>query len=136
MNKISTQVGRYFIALSLSFTVLTSNAQTPGLKFRNPVLIDGTAGQQNAEYKFSNVYTAPNGTVVNAIVKIKKLENGATLVNIDETSSGYPDAWQPVVGGPTTKGTNSYIEWEIRFKKNNDDDYEFSQFVMSAVDVD
>ncbi len=136
MNKTSTLVGRYFIALSLSLTVFTSNAQVPGLKFRNPVLVSGTAGQQGAEYKFGNVYTTPSGTVVNAIAQIKKLENGATLVNIDETSSGYSDAWQPVVGGPTTKGTLSYIEWEIRFKKNNGDDYEFSQFTISAVDVD
>lgn len=136
MNKISTQVGRLLIALSFSLTVFTSNAQTPGLKFRNPVLVDGVAGRENAEYRFGNVYTTPTGTVVNAFVKIKKLENGATLVNIDETSSGYPDAWQPVVGGPTTKGTNSYIEWEIRFKQNNGDDYEFTQFTLSAVDVD
>ncbi|RYG49951.1 MAG: T9SS type A sorting domain-containing protein [Chitinophagaceae bacterium] len=135
--KISTLVGRYFIALSLSLTVFTSIAQTaPGLKFRNPVLINGTAGREGAEYKFSNVYTAVDGTVVNAIVKVKKLVNGATLVNIDETSTGYSDAWQPVVGGPTTKGTTSYIEWEIRFHKTNGDDYTIPQFVLSAVDVD
>ena len=53
---------------------------------------------------------------------------------MDNTSTGYPDAWQPTVGGPGTFGT-SYIKWDVEFDSANVP-YVFSLIDLSAVDVD
>ena len=37
------------------------------------------------------------------------------LVNIDNTTVGYYDAWQPTVGGSGIIGY-SYIKWDVEFK--------------------
>src|SRR5664279_6520977 len=47
---------------------------------------------------------------------------------------GYPDAWQPTVGGPGTYGT-SYIKWDVEFDTAGVP-YVFSLLDLSAVDVD
>lgn len=134
MNSKSTLVGKYIIILTtfaLS-SVFSSQAQTiaPKLKFIQPKLISGTDGQKEATYKFSNVVVG-----VDAFVKIKQLKNGAILKNIDDSTLGYYDAWQPMVGGPSTVGT-SYIEWEVSFKTLAGADYKFPLMDLSAVDID
>jgi hypothetical protein len=55
-------------------------------------------------YKFSNVIPG-----VDAFVKIENIVNAATLVNIDDSTLGYYNAWQPTVGGAGTYGF-SYIK--------------------------
>ncbi|HEV8081714.1 MAG TPA: T9SS type A sorting domain-containing protein [Chitinophagaceae bacterium] len=134
MNSKSTLVGRYLIILT-TFSLLlvfSSQAQTiaPKLRFIHPELVSGTAGQKHATYKFSNVVEG-----VDAFVKIAELKNGAKLVNIDDSTLGYYDAWQPTVGGPSTYGT-SYIKWEIAFKTSTGADYTFPLMDLSAIDID
>ncbi|HSQ44495.1 MAG TPA: T9SS type A sorting domain-containing protein [Ginsengibacter sp.] len=131
MNKIPTFVGKYLIILTtLTFLSSLTNAQiTPKLKFRNPVLISGTAGQIGATYKFSNVINN-----IDAYIKIENIVNGAVLKNIDESSLGYADAWQPTVGGPGTYGS-SYIKWDVKFDSAGTP-YKFSTLNASAIDVD
>lgn len=134
MNKKSTLVGKSIIVLTALFSLLTfsSSAQlSPSLKFVSPVLVSGTAGQQGAKYKFTNVIPG-----VDAFAEIKKLKNGAVLINIDETSFGYYDAWQPVVGGPNTAGNDSYIRWKVEFKTTAGQDYTFTSMDLSAIDID
>jgi len=111
MNKISTLVGKYVIILTalIFLSSLTKAQITPKLKFKNPVLVSGTAGQVGATYKFSNVINN-----IDAYIKIENIVNGAVLKNIDESSLGYADAWQPTVGGPGTYGS-SYIKWDVKF---------------------
>ncbi len=127
MKKNSTTLLTIVTLMFLSF----ADAQTtsPKLKFVSPVLVSGTAGQKHATYKFSNVI---NG--VNAFVKIENIKNGAVLVNIDDSTLGYYNAWQPVIGGPGT-GT-SYIKWAIEFKTSDGHEYKFPILDLTAVDVD
>lgn len=133
MNKNFTFVD-YYAALLLSFIIFlspfSSKAQiTPKLKFRQPKLVSGTGGQVGAIYKFSNV--TPN---INAYVKIEDIVNGAILKNIDDSTLGYYDAWQPTVGGPGIYGS-SYIKWDIRFDTAGVP-YVYSTLNASAIDVD
>ena len=53
---------------------------------------------------------------------------------MDNTSTGYPDAWQPTVGGPGTFGM-SYIKWDVEFDSAGVP-YVFSLLDLSAADVD
>ncbi len=134
MNSKSTSVGKYtsvLIFLTI-FLINSGKGQTlsPKLKFVQPKLVSGTAGKKSAIYKFSNVIEG-----VDAFVKIADLKNGAKLVNIDDSTLGYYDAWQPIVGGPSTYGT-SYIKWEITFKTSLGTDYTFPLLDLSAIDID
>ncbi|UAY53443.1 T9SS type A sorting domain-containing protein [Ferruginibacter albus] len=135
MKTNSTFVSKAILAFSIfTFLFVNANAQcsAPSLKFKNPVLKSGTAGSVNAIYKFSNVTTG-----IDAYVKIVDIVGGATLSNIDNTSVGYGDAWQPEVNGPSTNGNTSYIKWTISFIKANDSSaYSFSCFTLSAIDID
>lgn len=131
MNKISTLAGRCILTVSLLISLSFSvKAQTiPKLKFKNPLLVAGTAGQVGATYKFSNVFNN-----IDAYIKIENIVNGAVLKNIDESSLGYNDAWQPTVGGPGTYGS-SYIKWDVRFDSAGTS-YVFPILNASAIDVD
>ena len=133
MDKNSTPAGKCIILLivvtffSLSFTQAQT---TPQLRFASPVLVSGTDGQEHATYKFSNVITG-----VDAFVEIEDIDNGATLVNIDDSTLGYYDAWQPTIGGPGTYGTSS-IKWSIEFKTTSGAEYKFPLMDLTAVDID
>ncbi len=129
--KNSTLTGRYIIILTiLALSFYASNAQlSPQLKFQNPILVAGTDGQIGATYKFSNVN--PN---IDAYITIENIVGGAVLKNIDNTTTGYNDAWQPTIGGPGTYGS-SYIKWNVRFDSIGST-YIFSSLDFSAVDVD
>ena len=119
------------IICTFFFPSLTNaQAVSPKLKFSSPVLVSGTAGQKKATYKFSNVISG-----VDAFVKIESIKNGATLTNIDDSTLGYYDAWQPVIGGPGTPGL-SYIKWAIEFKTTSGSEYKFPVMDLTAVDVD
>lgn len=132
-----TRIGKwiYFLTISIllfSFLIVSVSCMSqtvPKLKFSKPVLISGTDGQVGATYKFSNV--SPN---INAYVKIENIVNGAVLKNIDDSTLGYYDAWQPTVGGPGTYGA-SYIKWAISFDSANAP-YTYSVLNASAIDVD
>ncbi len=134
MKSKSTLVGKCILILTtitLS-TFFSSKAQvtTPKLKFIQPKLISGTDGEKKAIYKFADVVEG-----VDAYVEIKKINNGAILKNIDDSTFGYYNAWQPTVGGPSSIGTSS-IEWEISFKTSAGIDYTFPAMDLSAIDVD
>jgi Secretion system C-terminal sorting domain len=131
MNKNSTFVGKCIVMLTILISTSASlQAQkSPKLRFRNPVLVSGTGGQVGAKYKFSNVVTN-----IDAYITIESIVNGAVLKNIDETSVGYNDAWQPTVGGPGTYGT-SYIKWDIKFDSAGSP-HVFPTLNATAIDVD
>lgn len=113
----------------LSFSFI--QAQTvPKLKFRQPQLVSGINGTVGATYKFANVTTG-----VDAFIRIEEINNGAILVNIDDSTVGYYDAWQPTVGGPDAAGS-SYIKWDIEFKTTAGSVYSFAKVDAAAIDVD
>jgi hypothetical protein len=134
MNKNSTVPGKCITLITIAIFSFISftQAQTtsPKLKFASPVLVSGTAGQKHATYKFSNVIEG-----VDAFVKIESIKNGAVLVNIDDSTLGYYDAWQPTIGGPGTYGTSS-IRWSVEFKTASGSDYQFPIMDLTAVDID
>jgi hypothetical protein len=132
MNKNFTQAVKYnllLIALTSLFSYSIKAQTTPSLVFKQPKLVAGTNGKVGATYKFSNV--VPN---INAYVKIENIVNGAVLVNIDDSTLGYYNAWQPTVGGPGTYGS-SYIKWDIRFDSAGSN-YVFKTLDASATDID
>jgi hypothetical protein len=123
------------IAATLLFLLFINNSWSqcgnpPSLVFANPVLIGGTDGQVGAIYRFPNV--APG---LDCHIQILALGNGAQLGEIDNTTQGYYDAWQPYV----TAGANdtSYLDWLITFKKGGTyTDTVLPCLAITAVDVD
>lgn len=118
-----------FAILLIAFST-QSQTTYPKLKFRQPQLYSGIDGTVGATYKFPNVTTG-----VDAYVKIESINNGAVLVNIDDSTLGYYDAWQPTVSSPGTYGS-SYIKWDVEFKTSAGAPYSFSTLAASAIDVD
>ena len=136
MDKNSTLTGKLIMTLAI-FTLLSSfsaNAGTgkpkaPTFKFSNPILVSGIAGQIGAKYFFKNVYNNKD-----AVIRIENIVGGAVLKDMDNTTTGYPDAWQPTVGGPGAFGT-FYIKWDVEFDSAGVP-YVFSLIDLSAADVD
>jgi Secretion system C-terminal sorting domain len=93
---------------------LSVTAQTvPELIFRNPVLENGTAGQNGAKYRFSNV-TTQGSTVLDAIVEIKgRSQNDVVITSIDSTSIGWDKAFQPILG---IRNVGANREWWMEFR--------------------
>jgi hypothetical protein len=136
MNKNSTLAGKYLILLTIVSLLLSfqanagiPKAKAPKFRFVNPTLVAGTNGKIGAKYFFKNVYNNKD-----AYVTIINIVGGAVLKEMDNTSTGYYEAWQPTVGGPGTYGT-SYIKWDVEFDSAGVP-YVFPLVDLSAVDVD
>ena len=64
--------------------------------FENPALISGSDLNVGAVYRFTNVFpTNPYGITLDALVRIEEFSGGAGLLEIDVTSSGLNEAFQP-----------------------------------------
>lgn len=100
------------------------------LQFKNPLLISGMDGKENAIYKFPDVCTD-----VDAWVQILKLIKGATLDDIDHFTAGYDEAWQPYINA--APNDTSSIKWLITFKvAGTSQDTSLPDIAIAAVDVD
>jgi hypothetical protein len=66
----------------------------PAMNFQSPVLVSGTALSPGAVYRFSNVIAG-----IDARLTIVATDNATitSLSNLDYTSSGFLDAFQPVI---------------------------------------
>lgn len=120
-----------FLSILLSFAQrATSQCVPPDLSFSNPKLISGFDGQVGAVYLFADVTSG-----VDATIEIIALNGGAGLGEIDNTTQGYFDAWQPyVTAGPLD---TSSLDWKISFKvAGTDTDYFFPCLAVTAIDVD
>lgn len=134
MDKNSTLTAKCVFLLTavtvFSFSFTQAQTASPQLRFASPVLVSGTDGQKDATYKFTDVIEG-----VDAFVTIENIDNGAILVNIDDSTLGYYDAWQPTIGGPGTFGSSS-ITWSIEFQNTSGSNYEFPILDLTAVDID
>jgi hypothetical protein len=133
MNKNSTLSAKCIalIITAIFFSITNIEAQTiPKLIFAQPQLVSGTNGQINATYKFSDVTSG-----VDAYVSIENIVNGAYLINIDDSTLGYYNAWQPTVGGNGLYGS-SYIKWDIKFEDKKGKKYKFPELDATAIDID
>ncbi|MDO7173358.1 SprB repeat-containing protein, partial [Mariniflexile sp. AS56] len=105
--------------------------------FSNPKLVSGGALCVDAVYRFSNVF--PNnshGTTIDALVRIEQFNGGASLLEIDVTSTGIPEAFQPRIN--STNSSDQSVEFSITFVSgggNYDDEVELSYFA-SPFDID
>lgn len=131
---------RFFCALGASLLSAFSFAQSttsfiPELVFQNPVLVSGTAGQNGAVYRFSNVAAG-----IDATVKIAgRSATDVVLSNIDVTETGWNKAFQPQLGiaGNVCAGHNWYMDFEMRFyKAGTATKQKIKGFNVTAIDVD
>lgn len=125
----------YLYCVILAVILLTassafSQCTPPSMVFKTPTLLSGVDGSVGAVYRFSNVTTG-----VDATIQVMNLVGGAGLNQMDNTSQGYYDAWQPYVtaGGNAT----SYLDWKITFKKAGTmTDTLLPCLAITAVDID
>ncbi len=123
---------RYAALFAFIIWAFTASAQciSPSMIFADPTLIGGRSGRIGAIYKFSNVAVG-----VDATIEIIDLVGGAGLNQMDNTTQGYFNAWQPYV----TAGANdtSYLDWKITFKKAGTlQDTMLTCLSITAVDID
>lgn len=106
------------------------------LTFRNPELVSGQAGKDNAIYKFGNI-----GDNLDARVRIKGRSSSLVyLKNMDLKTSGFDKAWQPEVGYNNNR-INSAGEWWMDFEvtfveRNTTIAQKVDEFNLSAIDID
>ena len=123
----------YLLVFMTMWLTLSTQAQGPKYRFRNPTLISGTAGAVNAVYRFPNVNTS--GTNIDALVEIQNKVGSITLQNIDRNADGYDEAFQPEyrIGSLT----NAYMDFKITFVKAGTHSTQSQSLVeVSALDID
>lgn len=131
---------RTLLAGATLFTSLFTFAQTtvvPELSFKNAVLELGTNGADGAVYRFTNVTTD-----IDALVYISgRSGSSVRLVNLDISSTGYDNAWQPQIAPSTgtraDRNTTWWMDFDIRFvRKNSSTPVLVNAFDVSALDID
>ena len=101
----------YYSYKNLLFVLLVISGSVkaqPDYDFRNPVRISGTLNQPGSKYRFSNVRAGTD-----AIVTFVLQTGGVTLQALDDGTSGYVEALQPVLRVPAV--SDGYIELLIEF---------------------
>lgn len=100
------------------------------LTFQNATLISGTGGQLGAIYQFNNITPG-----VNAEVEIITVNN-ASLVAIDQSTSGLNENFQPQIEAVDKNLDQGYIDFEVRFYDAISSNPRYLTMTASAVDVD
>lgn len=131
---VQKRIPYLFIIFSFLPSVLKAQV-IPELVFQNPTLISGTAGQDGAVYKFSDV--APG---IDATIKIVGRSNSSVVLsNIDSTGVGWSKAFQPVLGisGSVAANENWWMEFQLRFYNSGSNSYKkIKSFQITAIDLD
>ncbi|WP_197463454.1 Ig-like domain-containing protein, partial [Cochleicola gelatinilyticus] len=99
--------------------------------FRNPQRISGSNLAVNSVYRFSNVF--PD---IDALVKIVEFSGGASLLEMDVTSTGIPEAFQPRIN--STNNNNQSVLFNITFVEEggNYGDEVLISFFGTPFDID
>lgn len=140
----ATTARTILLCAGLLICTLTFSQSGPGggtnkggkLEFKNPALVSGTAGKDNAVYKFPKA-----GGELDAFVKIKGRSSSLVqLINIDLVTAGFDKAWQPQVGY-NNNTINSAGEWWMDFEisfadAKNGASVSVDTFNLSAIDID
>jgi Secretion system C-terminal sorting domain len=117
--------------------VFTPSANAQGLVFKEPKLISGSAGVNNAVYRFAKV-----ATNVDALVKINGRSSAiVSLVSIDLEDLGHNKSFQPQVtynNDRTPNGTSDWwMEFEITFvTAGTTTPVIVTKFDVTALDID
>jgi hypothetical protein len=128
-----------FLFFLLSVTIIGFARQgntKKTLEFRNATLISGTAGADNAVYRFPQV-----SSDIDALVKITGRSSSLVkLVSIDMTNTGWDKAFQPEVtynNGNTTGFNDWWMEFEISFvEKGKSTLVDVNSFDVTGLDID
>jgi hypothetical protein len=123
--------------LAVLVTSVSAYSQVPELVFSTVALESGTAGEDGAKYRFSNVTTG-----IDAIVEIKGRSSSQVVLSSIDTSGaglGYTYAFQPVLGIPGTAPANA--NWSMDFnltfyKAGTNIKITISQFYVTGLDID
>jgi hypothetical protein len=127
MKRYSTHV---VCLISILFILRSESFAQPDYSFKNPVLISGTDLQTGAVYKFSNVKTG-----VDANITIMGSFGGITLTAIDESWTGFDEAFQPFIKVATN--SNGYVEFKIDFVSSSTEvPMAQSMVPITCIDVD
>lgn len=127
---------KIFFACSMLFLALPSISFSQELIFKDPVLSSGSAGQNNAVYRFPKV-----SATVDALVKIKgRSASNVIIDNIDVSDFGWTKAFQPRIGlsGGVVSGVqNWWVEFEISFvQTGTSTQVDVNEYDLTALDVD
>ena len=126
----------FFLAVLVSTSSVFSQV-IPELVFTSAVLESGTAGEDGAKYRFSNVATA-----IDAVVEIKGRSSASVILSSIDTSGaglGYIKAFQPVLGIPGTAPANTTWSMDFRltfYKAGTNTKVTISQFSVTGLDID
>jgi hypothetical protein len=126
---------RALVAVSMLSVPLSGQAQ--GLVFKDASLVEGTAGEDGALYKFPGVATGVDG-----YIKISGRSSSAvTLTSIDLENTGWDKAFQPQVAyKKKDAGYNErdwWMEFEISFVSDaNKVPVSITNMDLTAIDID
>lgn len=126
----------FFLAVLVSTSSVFSQV-IPELVFTSAVLESGTAGEDGAKYRFSNVATG-----IDAVVEIKGRSSASVILSSIDTSGaglGYTKAFQPVLGIPGTAPANTTWSMDFRltfYKAGTNTKVTISQFSVTGLDID
>lgn len=118
-------------------TTFAQNTVVPELSFKNAVLESGTNGVDGAVYRFKDVTTD-----IDALVYIAgRSSSTVRLVNLDISSTGSNNAWQPQIapssGSSAARNTTWWMDFDVRFvRKNSSTPVQVNAFDVSALDID
>jgi hypothetical protein len=99
---------RVVYSVLLFLFICTKTFSQPDYIFKNPIHESGTSLMPGAIYLFTNVKTG-----VDARIEVMSKVGAVSLNSIDETWTGFDEAFQPFIHVPAH--SNGHIEFEIRF---------------------
>lgn len=127
MKRLLVRMTLLFLYVVLFQT--TAKAQAD-YTFKNAVLTSGTALQNGAKYKFSNVKSG-----VDAIITVKAQTGGITLTDIDNKSTGFDEAFQPFIN--VAKNSSGYVEFQVDFVTAGTGESKVQNYIpVSCINVD
>jgi hypothetical protein len=130
MKTTNVLTQRVFFSTLLLMFVCTSVFSQPDYIFKNPVHESGSDLMAGSVYLFKNVKPG-----VDARVYVISFYGSITLNAIDETWTGFDEAFQPFIYVP--KNSNGYIEFEIRFfAAGTNNPMNQAEVPMTPIDVD
>ena len=129
-----TRLILYFIywktALLFLLLLILQPAIAQEYSFRNPQRVFGSNLQTGSWYRFSDVKAGTD-----AYIRIDDMTSGITLTELDRTSDGYQDAFQPSLRIPARR--DGYVEFSVFFVDAGTQNLQVQpDFAVSGIDVD
>ncbi|WP_298782176.1 tandem-95 repeat protein, partial [uncultured Polaribacter sp.] len=120
------------------------NCLLPAASFTNPIYVAGSGSGQGtigAKYRFENVLDVTGyietGGILDAIVEITATEGGASLISIDNSSTGSVDAWQPEFTVPTPTNNVASMSFKlILLIDDTETQFNINRFGGTIYDID